>query len=326
MYDAFVLAAGFGTRLQPLTHHRPKPLVPVCGIPMLRYTLAHAAAHGLRTAVVNAHHLHEQVERWSGEHDGVRVDVVSELPEILGTGGGLKNVADQLAERFVVLNGDILHDVDLTALRAAVPEGGAAMALRPDEAHRYGVVAADASGHVVKLVTVASAEPSGEVAEDTHFTGIHAMHRDALAHVPEGFACIVRTAYRALVPERKVTGTRHEGLWLDVGDPVAYLEANRAALRGDLPLPFDPFSEAVHGRTAAGEVGSPRGAKISGTAWIGRGAAVGGVMLADSVVGPEAIVAEGTELRGCVVWDGVTVPPGSYTDTIFLPTETHRVG
>ncbi|TNE87909.1 MAG: nucleotidyltransferase family protein [Deltaproteobacteria bacterium] len=326
MHQAFVLAAGFGTRLQPLTHHRPKPLVPVCGIPMLRYTLAHAARHGLRTAVVNAHHLHDQVEAWAGAHDGVDVEVVSELPDILGTGGGLRNVRDRLAERFVVLNGDILHDVDLGALLARVPAGGAAMALRPDEADRYGVVAADATDTVVQLVSVAEADAEGPVDRSTHFTGIHAMDRAALERVPDGFACIVRTAYKQLVPARSVRSLRHEGLWLDVGDPAAYLAANRAALRGDLPLALDPFAEAAHGRTTTGEVGTPRGARIAGTAWIGAGATVRGASLTDTVVGVDAVVPEGTELRGCVVWDGVTVPAGSWTDTIFLPDGPHGIG
>ncbi|MCA9495193.1 MAG: NTP transferase domain-containing protein, partial [Myxococcales bacterium] len=118
MHQAFVLAAGLGTRLRPLTEHRPKPLVPVCGVPLLSWSLALCARHGLRDVVVNAHWLAEQVEAWSGEREGVRVTVVTER-EILGTGGGLRNVADALAERFVVLNGDVLHAVDLGALLGA---------------------------------------------------------------------------------------------------------------------------------------------------------------------------------------------------------------
>lgn len=325
MHRAFVLAAGFGTRLQPLTHHRPKPLVPVCGVPMLDYTLAHAARHGITSAIVNAHHLADQVEAWEGVHHGVSVEVSTEAPDILGTGGGLKAVEDRLAERFVVLNGDILHDVDLGALLAATPEGGAAMALRADDAERYGVVAADAAGKVVQLVNVASAPSEGAVARDTHFTGIHAMDRSALSHVPAGFACVVRSAYATLVPQRQVGAIRHEGLWLDVGDPAAYLAANLAALRGDLPLALDPFSVAAHGRSLAGEVGSPRGAIIEGCAWIGVGAAVGGARLVDSVVGPRALVPEATTLHRCVVWDDVRVPVGEWEDTVFLPDGPHRV-
>ncbi|MEZ4235355.1 MAG: nucleotidyltransferase family protein [Myxococcota bacterium] len=312
MATAFVLAAGLGTRLRPLTEHRPKPLVPVCGVPLLAYSLANCAVHGLRDVIVNAHWLHEQIEAWAGEREGVRVTVSTERPDILGTGGGLVAVADQLAERFAVLNADVLHDVDLTALLDAVPAGGAAMALRPDpDAARYGVVAADAEGVVVQLTSVAQAEAAGEVARDTHFTGIHAMDRAALAHVPAGFACIVRTAYKALVPARKVRGVRYPGLWLDAGDPAAYLDANLEVLRTAPALPLDPFARAAWARTGGREVGDAaivRGATVQGAAWIGAGAEIGaGAVLEDCVIGEGAVVAPGARLREVVVWDGARV-------------------
>ena len=319
MFDAFILAAGFGTRLRPLTHHRPKPLVPVCGVPLIRYTLAHAHHHGLRNVVLNAHHLHEQVAAWAGIHEGVHVSVVTELPDILGTGGGLQAVAGDMAPSFVVLNGDILHDVDLGALLEAMPEGGACMALRPDEQKRYGAVLADESQRVVRLVDLAQAEASGAVRDGTHFTGIHAMSRRSLESLDPGFSCIVRTVYSELVPQRQVAAHAHDGLWLDVGDPAAYLAANRAVLHGDIDHVFDPFRAAAYARSERGEVGRGTGAHIDGAAWIGPGAAVGGATIRESIVGADAVVAEGAELSGCVVWDGVYVGPGSYTDVVFLP-------
>lgn len=317
--DAFVLAAGFGTRLQPLTHHRPKALVPVCGVPMLAYALAACGRAGLRRVLVNAHHLPEQLLPWRGEHEGVEVDVVVEAPEILGTGGGLKAVVDRLAPRVVVVNADVLTDVDLGALREAVPPGGAALALRPhpEDAERYGIVATDATQVVVRLREIASASPVGEIALDTHFTGNHALDRDALALVPDGFSCIVRTAYKALVPRRKVIGLRHEGLWLDVGDPAAYLLANLTVLTTDHPLPLDPFARAACARGPRGQVGTPPAATIAGCVWIGRDARVDGSSLRDTVIGERATVPAGTTLTRCVVWDGVTVPAGVWSDTIF---------
>src|SRR5690606_10371433 len=138
-----------------------------------------------------------------------------ETPAILGTGGGLRFARGHLAERFAVVNADVLTDVDLRALLDLVPAGGAAMALRPHaaDAARYGVVAADATGTVVRLADVASASPAGVVRDDTHFTGLHALDRSTLALVPDGEACVVRTAYRALVPQRRVRALRHTGTW-----------------------------------------------------------------------------------------------------------------
>ncbi len=323
MATAFILAAGFGTRLRPLTELRPKPLVPVCGVPLLSYALALCARHGLRDAVVNAHWLAEQVEAWEGEHEGVRVAVSTETPDILGTGGGLKAVQEQLAERFVVLNGDVLHDVDLTALLAAVPAGGGAMALRPDPEHApvYGVVAADGEGRVARLTSLARAEPVGPVDPTTHFTGIHALDRAALSWVPEGFACIVRTTYVALVPERQVGAIRYTGPWLDAGDPAAYLDANLAVLRGDVTLALDPmvragFARWSDGRTA-GDASLVEGVTLEGAVWVGSGARVApGASLRDTVVGEGARVAAAAKLDASVVWSDATVPAGAHHRSI----------
>lgn len=333
MYSAFVLAAGLGTRLRPLTEHRPKPLVPVCGVPLLAYSLASCARYGLRDVVVNAHWLAEQLEGWAGEREGVRVAVSTERPEVLGTGGGLRRVAADLASPFVVLNGDVLQDVDLEALRAAVPPGGAAMALRrhPSEAPRYGVVAADATGTVTRLVALAAAPPVGDVDADTHFTGIHAMSREALALVPDtGFSDVVRTAYLSLVPQRKVAGVRAGGVWLDAGDPAAYLDANLQVLSGRLRLALDPHARAAWSRDGAGQaLGDPAvlgGATVEGAAWVGPGAELGrGVTLRDAIVGPGARVAPGARLTRVVVWDGC-VAAGELTDAIVFPGGVLPVG
>lgn len=326
MHQAFVLAAGLGTRLRPLTEHRPKPLVPICGVPLLRYSLALCAAHGLTRVVMNAHWLSEQVEAWEGEHEGVSVVVSTEQPDILGTGGGLKRVADDLAARFVVLNADVLHNVDLTALLAAIGDGHAAMALRPhpDESERYGVVAMDDAGVVARLTSLATATPVGTLREDTHFTGIHALDRDALSHVPDGFACIVRTAYTAMVPERRVRGIRYSGPWLDAGNPRAYLEANLAVLRGEVPLALDPMERAAFAMDGCGrQVGhlaARQGVILRGAVWVGHGARLAeGVVLEDSVVGDHAVVPAGTRLVRSVVWDGCTVPEGHHEGVVVYP-------
>ena len=324
MHQAFILAAGFGTRLQPLTLDRPKPLVPMCGVPMLSYALALCARHGRTDVVVNAHYLAEQLQRWEGTHEGCAVRVVVEAPEILGTGGGLKQVEADLASVVTVLNADVLHDVDLTALADGVPEGGANLALRPDPEHaeRYGVVASDDAGVVVDLAGLASAQPEGQADRTTHFTGIHALHRDVLAGVPEGFACIVRTAYSQLTPARALRGQRYDGPWLDAGDPAAYLQTNLDVLHRRVVLALDPHARAAVWVDAAGErhgdASRLEGVNVGGALWFGEGAALeDGVVLSDVVIGEGAKIRAGTSLQRVVVWDGVEVPKGDWQDVIF---------
>lgn len=294
---AFLLAAGHGTRLRPLTLDRPKPLLPMCGAPMLDHALAWVHHHGHTDVLVNAHHLWEQVAAWA-ESRGVGLQV--ELPNILGTGGGLKAARDRLAEAFVVVNGDILADVDLTALAAAVPPGGAAMALRADPVlGRRAPVEADEEGVVVRMREFAGRPGRG--IEGTHFTGIHACSNALLERVPDGFACIVRSAYTEVLEDRVVRAVRHGGQWIDIGTPADYLAANLDLLRGRLGTHLDIWS---------------RGERRADGSWQGPGAQVHG-SVSHSVLGARCTVPAGARLVDCVVWDGVEVPPGSHQRVVF---------
>ncbi|MBC04373.1 MAG: hypothetical protein CMJ34_13895 [Phycisphaerae bacterium] len=304
--SAFLLAAGFGSRLRPLTLARPKPLLPMCGAPMLDHVLAHVRQHGHTDVLVNAHHLWKQVAAWA-ETRGVALQV--ELPEILGTGGGLKAAEDRLADVFVVVNGDILSDVDLTALADAVTEGGAAMALRADPVlGERAPVDADTDNVVVRMREFAGTPGVG--ISGTHFTGIHAAHRSVLADVPDGFACIVRSAYTVRLPARRIRAIRHTGRWVDIGTPADYLDANLAVLDGDLATAL-PIWE--------------RGEGAQGRHWIGADARVEGEVR-HSIVGEGARVPRAARLSDCVVWDGVTVPAGDHHRVVFFDDGALEVG
>lgn len=218
---AFLLAAGLGTRLRPLTLTTPKPLLPVGGRPMLDHVLDHVRRHGHDEVVVNAFWLPEQIVAWAAGKPGVKV--VVEAPAILGTGGGLRNARPYLAERFCIVNGDIHSDVDLTALwNEPAP---AVMALRRQETPTHTGVSLDASGVVRGIDRVVGVGDPG-----LHFTGVHVLDRAVLDLVPpEGEACIIRTAYKALIPEGKVRGVIHPGAWVDIGTVAEY---ERAAAGG----------------------------------------------------------------------------------------------
>src|SRR3989339_1786704 len=112
---AMLFAAGFGTRLRPLTLTQPKPLLPVGGRPLLDWVLGHLARFGVEEAVLNAHHLAEQIQAYAAQYPAMRLQVLVETPQILGTGGGLWNARQALAGASLILvcNGDILTDLDL---------------------------------------------------------------------------------------------------------------------------------------------------------------------------------------------------------------------
>jgi NDP-sugar pyrophosphorylase family protein len=279
---------------------------------MLDYALALARLHGAEEVVVNAHYLPEQIQDWAKEqHQPVHVNV--ESPDILGTGGGLKAVQSLLDERFVVVNGDILCDVDLSALMADLDDADASMALRTlAEGEGYGSVATDPDAVVVDLVGLATAEPTGDVDTSRHFTGVHGLSRQALDRVPDGFACIIRTAYCELVPERRVRGIAHDGTWFDVGTPQAYLQANLMAVRGELPLPLDPHTRAYLW-LGAGSTMERHGATLIGPLWLGQDVTLGegAVLGPDVVLGDGAVIGAGVTLTQSVVWDGAELAAGA---------------
>ena len=124
-YSVFLLAAGFGTRLRPLTLHRPKPLLPLLGFPMVQYAVTWLREHGHERIIVNAHHLWEHVAEWS-EKEGLGLQV--ELPDILGTGGGLRAAREQLESRDarptpLTLLAVHIHEVRLAPAASAGPSG-----------------------------------------------------------------------------------------------------------------------------------------------------------------------------------------------------------
>ena len=264
---------------------------------MLDYALAHVRAHWHENVLVNAHYLWQQVATWA-ERNGVALQV--ELPEVLGTGGGLRAALDRLGESVVIVNADILSDVDLTSLREVLPADGASMALRrhPD-AEQIGPVEADDSGRIVRITSVV---PSDAGISGTHFTGVHIMSHGAIARIPEsGEQCVIRTTYKEMVPAGIVAHTVHAGSWVDVGKPPAYLDANLAVLDGSVSTPIDPWT---------------RGTRGPGNSWVGAGAHIGG-KVQHSVIGDGAFVPENASLEDCVVWDGVTVPSGTYRRAVI---------
>jgi NDP-sugar pyrophosphorylase family protein len=270
------------------------------GLSVLDHCLALLARHGVAPGevLVNAHAHWPAIAAWA-EARGVGLQV--ELPEVLGTGGGLRAARERLAPVFLILNGDILCDVDLGALLAAVPPGGAAMALRADPyLGAEAPVEADDAGIVRRMRSFAGAP--GPWRAGTHFTGIHACSRELLDLTPEGFSCILRTAYTAVLPQGKVASILHDGLWVDIGSPQEYLDANLAALSGQMILPghIPANWRRVGGNLLGPGTQTPDETRIEG-----------------NILGEGVALSPDAQLRACLVQDGLVVPAGEYHRAIL---------
>ncbi len=175
-----VLCAGLGTRLRPLTAQVPKPAVPVCGVPLVRWSLALLAGAGVRRAVVNVHHLPEAMAAAAAEAAaalGLAL-TLSREPVIAGTGGALREARAALdgASEILLVNGDVLFDLDLGAALAAHRASGAlaTMVLLPMPAGaRYAAVEVDAGGAVRRIAGAFG--PGGAGLSPWHFSGVHVL-------------------------------------------------------------------------------------------------------------------------------------------------------
>jgi mannose-1-phosphate guanylyltransferase len=226
---AMILAAGLGTRLAPLTTNRPKPLVPVGNRPIIHRTIDWLKAHGVDEIVVNAHHHRTQIRDYldGGRPFGVKIHI-SEEPEILGTGGGIRKTRwfwDD--EPFVVVNGDILTDIDLSSAYQAHQERGDLVTL---VLHDFAPFNQIKLSRQKDILDINPAPASGRLA----FTGIHIMNLPVLDHIPSGRLFCILECYRSLIglgrPVRGHVVKNH--YWRDAGTIESYIEANREALNG----------------------------------------------------------------------------------------------
>lgn len=325
---AMILAAGFGTRLGALSDERPKPLLPVCDHPILRYGLALLAGEGYAEAVINLHHRGDLIERELSDPPAPLALTWSREERILGTGGGIRRVADWLTrgdrESFLILNGKLVIDVDLGALarRHREREAIATMVVRevPD-AERWGAIDLDEDDRVVGILgeRAPNAKPT---ARRTMFTGVHLLTPALTARLPpvtttSGESCVIRQGYLpALRAGEPIHALRYDGYFQEHSTAARYLEGNLAVLRGEARLRFPPGS--VRGvdpsaRVAEGAI-LVEPVRIGPHAEVGPGAVVGpGV-----VIGHHAVVSAGARLERAVVWPGA-VADGVIADAIVTP-------
>ena len=235
-----ILAAGFGSRLRPLTDRTPKPLVEVAGQPLIAYPLALARAAGIRDVVINLHHRGSDIRAALGDGSayGVSIQYSDEDP-ILDTGGGILRARPLLGdERFVVLNSDSIIDLDLRQLvEWHVAQGAVAtMVLRPDrEAARFGLVEIDRGQRVRRLLGRPADAPGPLTA--LMFAGVHVLEPAVFDYMATGTFGIVKQTYPALLAaDAHVAGYVYDGYWRVLDTHAGLAEGRYELTTGPYPL------------------------------------------------------------------------------------------
>jgi mannose-1-phosphate guanylyltransferase len=286
-----ILVGGRGTRLQPLTNTRPKPMLPILDAPFLEHQLRYLRSHGITGVTFACGFMPGEITAYFGE--GERVDMQLSYviePEPLDTAGAIAFAARTIdAQRLLVCNGDVLTDLDVDELVAAHEQRRAiaTIALTPvEDPTRYGLVRTGSQDEVLAFLEKPTLEEAGD---DRYINaGTYVLEPEVFSYVPAGVRCnIEREVFPKLVG-RGLHAIGFDGYWNDIGTFESYRRANADAAAGRI----------------AGIVSSADGSTwISPEARIASGALIG----PGSVVMAGAVVEDGAELRRSVVLEGARV-------------------
>jgi mannose-1-phosphate guanylyltransferase len=312
--QALILAGGEGTRLRPLTATIPKPVVPLAGRPHVAYVIDWLERHGVDEVVMSCGHLAEGVRDALEDTTGPSL-AFAEEPDARGTAGAIRFAADQglLGDRFLVLNGDILCDLDLTALLAQHERTGAraTIALHPvEDPTNYGLVRRGEDGAISEFLEKPDAD---EIDTDEVNAGAYVLERSVLDLIPpDKSVSIEREVFPRLVGDG-LYGRRLDGYWIDIGTPDRYLQANWDILerRVDTVISerLDSSGNLVDDGAEVGEAELSAPAMVGAGATVSSGASVGprAVIGTGSAIGDGAGIRESVLLEGCRVGEGATL-------------------
>jgi mannose-1-phosphate guanylyltransferase len=320
---AMILAAGKGTRVRPITHVLPKPMIPLVRKPVMEFLVEHLKAHDIKQIMVNTSHLAPVIEEYfrDGDRFGVQMaysfegDLIGGQIEgkAIGSAGGMKKIQDFSGffdETFVVLCGDALVDIDFAQVlrfhrdRKSI----ATLVLRDvplDDVSKYGVVQTDASARIVRF----QEKPTRDRAvSSTINTGIYVFEPEIFQYIPSGVEFDIGGQ---LLPELVRNGQSIFGItlpfaWLDIGSVPDYWEATGLLLRGKVAgftMPGNEVRPGVHCGINV-QVAWDR-VRIEGPVYIGSSTSVGdgATIIGPTVIGSGCVIQPGATLRECILAD-----------------------
>jgi mannose-1-phosphate guanylyltransferase len=306
--QALILAGGEGTRLRPLTSTVPKPVIPLVDRPFASYMLEWLRGHGVEDVIMSCGFLADGVRNVLGDGSelGVRLSYVEE-PKPLGTAGALKFAEDLLEERFFMLNGDVLTDIDLTAQLRQHESTGARATLAlisVEDPSAYGLVRRNADDSVKEFVEKPGPE---QIDTDLINAGAYILERDVLDEIaPAGTnSSIERDVFPKLVGNGLFAFVA-DGYWLDIGTPAGYLQATFDILEGNVRT-------EIGRRLAQAGLALVDGARVDGRVvapvFVGPGSAVAAAAIVGgrTVLGRGVSVGVGSHVESSVLLDGVSI-------------------
>ena len=320
---AMILAAGKGTRVQPITHVIPKPMIPILQKPVMEFLLELLKEHGFTEVMVNVSHLAEEIENYfrDGQRFGVEIAYSFEgsiqdgelIGDALGSAGGLKKIQDFQTffdDTFVVLCGDALIDLDLTeAVKRHRAKGALASLVTKtvpkDQVSSYGVVVSDDDGKIQAFQEKPNVE---EALSDTINTGIYLFEPEIFEHIPSGTSFdIGADLFPALVKQ----GAPFYALpmdfeWVDIGKVPDYWQAIRSVLQGDVRQVGVPGKEVKPGVfTGLNVAANWDKINVEGPIYVGGMTKIedGASLIGPTMIGPSCYICEGATIDNSIIFD-----------------------
>lgn len=296
--EAVVLVGGKGTRLRPLTISAPKPMLPTAGLPFLTHLLARIKAAGIDRVVLGTSFKAEVFEEHFGDGSQLGLEIAYVVEdEPLGTGGGIRNVADALtADTIMVFNGDVLGGTDLRQVLDTHEKNNADVTMhlvRVADPRAFGCVMTDENGRVEQFLEKTQDPPTDQIN-----AGTYVFQREVIDEIPVGVPVSVeREVFPKLIADdRRVFAHVDSAYWRDMGTPEDFVRGSADLVRGIAPSPALP--------EAKGESLVHEGAGVS----------AGAVLIGGTVVGRGAEIGAGARLDGAVVFDGAKIEAGAVVE------------
>ncbi len=314
---AVIIAGGLGTRLRPLTYNTPKVIMPMANLPFIVRQIELLKRHGITKIILNLHYLSDDIFKvlGDGKKYGVKIEYSLES-QPLGTCGAVKNAEEYFdGESLLIFNGDVLTDLDLTAMIRfhRKHKSQTTIALTPVEnPTAFGLVITDEAGRITRFWEKPKLEEVSHLAPFYINAGTYIIEPGLFKLVPKGKPFMFETQFFPMLLERKIPAFAFRGdcYWIDIGNPLKYLEAHRAILEGEIKV------QLLGKKLKGSHIG--KGAKINSRAKVHDKVLIGencrilasAKLLPYTSLGDRVEIGEGATLENCVVLNGAKLGAG----------------
>ncbi len=303
---AFILAAGAGTRLRPLTFECPKPMIPLLNKPVVEHTLNNLKKHNVDSVVMNLHTLPKKITDYFGDGKKFGIDITYSLEEtLLGTAGGLKKCKSFFDSTFIVMSGDGLSNVDLTSAIEfhKKKKSVATMVLKKIETKfSYGITLTDKFNRIINFVE----KPTwGSVFSDTVNTGIYIFEPEIFKYIPDGFYDFGKDLWPKLLKLKKpIYAYLMTGYWTDIGNIDEYRQGIRDGLFGTISIEISGKKQKNTEVIIDSNCSIDKTVKFIGKSVIGKNCKIGKNVVIDNgtVIGDNVQIQDDAIIKDSVIW------------------------